>query len=196
MNALLTLLPALLLNTTTAAAPDPGGSDEAVFEASLLRQMLGAEGCAGLRFYNALPDQGGAGTVMVIGIRADGAEILAGKNQPYAVNGGTASNPAAAKWLAKPDAAQACARVATGGQTSYSASITAADARALLDLEGCAAIGVSATETGFVLSAYSSVEGRMTKMGEGENYEKSSGDPCPTVCGSLTNYVNEALLNK
>lgn len=196
MNALVTLLPALLLNTTTIAASDPGGADEAVFEASVLRQILSGTDCAGLRFYNALPAQGGGGTVMVVGIRADGTEILAGKDQPYATNGGTAANPAAARWLTKADAAQACARVAAGGQTSFSASIGAADVNALLDMERCTGIGVSANGAGFVLSAYSTQDGKMMKMGEGEDFEKSSGDPCPNVCGSLTNYVNEAQLNK
>jgi hypothetical protein len=187
MNALLSLLPVLLFTTSSAPPNNAPGSAEAAFEAATLRQILSAADCAGLRFYNALPSEGSGGTVLVVGILADGKELTNGIEKPYATNGGTTDNPAAA---------QACSRVASSGQTSFSASISAADALALLDLDRCAGIGVSVTESGFVLSAYSSEEGRMKKLGDGEGFMKNSGDPCPTICGSLTNYVNEALLNK
>lgn len=196
MNALLSLLPVLLFTTSSAPPNNAPGSAEAAFEAATLRQILSAADCAGLRFYNALPSEGSGGTVLVVGILADGKELTNGIEKPYATNGGTTDNPAAAQWLSKQDAAQACSRVASSGQTSFSASISAADALALLDLDRCAGIGVSVTESGFVLSAYSSEEGRMKKLGDGEGFMKNSGDPCPTICGSLTNYVNEALLNK
>lgn len=199
MLTLNTILPILALTTAIHTVPDEGDAGGPVFDAGALREMLTESECTGLRFYNIMLVEGGASTVMVIGIKADGSEQNGGfLSRPYKASVGTLQDPMAGQWLSRGQAAEACQRIATAGQTSYSASVGKDEILPLLELPGCSGLGVmpGATGSGFMLVAMSSEGGSIRRMGEGSGYERLCGDPCPNVCGPVSNYINEALLSR
>lgn len=216
----LTFLFTLCLWRITAASPwpiadrvppegGPGpGFTEAVFQPAALQAMLSHRDCVGIRFYNAMPSDGAQGTVMAIGIRADGSEIIdAGSPTAYLASNGVvqvmelqADSTYRPSWMIaglpkdRSEAVAACERLTAAGFASYSASFSAAEVNALLAVRDCTGLRITPLETAgshsMTISAVSMAEGRMNALGSGEGFEKACTDPCPTVCGPPSNYIN------
>ncbi|MCB9166243.1 MAG: hypothetical protein H6595_02065 [Flavobacteriales bacterium] len=172
--------------------PTPGFT-MALFDAASLNGLLDNPDCTGIRFYNAmasLEDQDG--TVVAIGISADGNELSGGT--PYILYSGMARGIPMMQPMSQNAAATACGNMTKKGHASYSASFTKADLLALLTVDRCQALRVvpDMCDNGNTMrvSAVAIEDGAPVELGEGEGYERSCGDPCPTVCGPAGNYIN------
>ncbi len=179
--------PVPLPSASTVDGGGGAGFTEAVFDAALLQSLLDEKECAGIRFYNIMLEPTSPGTVMAIGIRGDKSEINGGLfASPYKVSTSSA--------LSRNNAAEACGNMRTAGNTSYSASFTKEEILALLKVVGCTALRITPTDEkgtpSMRIAAVSLEEGRANELGSGDGFERSCGDPCPTICGPPQQYIN------
>lgn len=178
----------------TAGPADDAGFQEVLFDSATLDALIKDESVMGLRFYNAMASSGAAdGTVLAIGILADGSEKNAGK--AYRMSIGIVNGEIKVMDLNSSAAKAACANMAAAGHPSYSASFTRSQIEALLDLEGCQALQASPADSdkgqSMILTAMKLEGDRAVPLGSGPSYQQLCGYPCPTVCGPKRNYVNQ-----
>ena len=188
----------LAIGSAPSASPSAYGGD-AVFSAATLNSLLGEQGCTGIRFYNVVLDRSDARpTFMAIAHRADGSDINEGLfAHPYQVCAPQERDPAHVSALSRGAAADACANAVASGSVSYSTSVAASDARALLALPGCGGIRVliaEGTTDRLILVAVSISDGVATDLGRDAGNERNCGEPCPIACGPPANYINAAHL--
>ena len=206
LNPLL-FMPIILGLSATDTGPCPAsapsasaGFTEAVFDAATLNNIMSDRDCASIRFYNSMPDGSNSGTVMVIGVKADGSEITGGLfAQAYKASMGMADDHAIIDGQSKSGAARACVNITAGGNASYSAAFAKADVQTLLGQAGCNGIRVTPDEangsTTMKLEAVTIARSAASVIGAGPGFELVCGDPCPAFCGSpLSHYVNDELI--
>jgi hypothetical protein len=208
----LLFMPFILGLSTTVTSPCPAsdkpaaapaasaGFTEAVFDAATLNDIMSDRDCASVRFYNSMPDGSTTGTVMVIGVKADGSEITGGLfAQAYKASMGLADDRAIIDGQTKGGAGKACVNITAGGSASYSAAFAKADVQTLLGQAGCNGIRVTPDEangsTTMRIEAVTIARSAASVIGAGAGFELVCGDPCPAFCGSpLSHYVNDELI--
>lgn len=199
--------PALQLDLSIALpgsldTPSEGvGFTEAVFTSSRMQSIMSDRDCVGVRFYNAkLSASAPQGTLMAVGVRADGSDINGGiLTHPYVACAPSAQDPAAVSTLSRNGASGVCANIVAAGGTSFSATVPKADLSSLLAMAGCNGVRVlpivGGSGTSLLLRAVTIDRAVVTDLGSGSGYERRAGDPCPAICGNPANYINEAQLN-
>ena len=191
--------PAVQLDLSTALpgpldTPSEGvGFTEAIFSSASMQSIMSDRDCVGVRFYNAkLSATAPQGTLMAVGIRADGSDINGGiLAHPYVACAPSAQNPAAVSTLSRNGASGACADLAAGGDTSFSASVPKADLSSLLAMAGCNGVRVLPIEggggTSLLIRAVTIDRTVVTDLGSGSGYERRAGDPCRAICVNPAN---------
>jgi len=174
------------------------GFVEAIFDASTLNEILKERDCTSIRFYNVkLADGSEGGTLVAIGTKADGTELLGkAEDKPYRT-----SMTSPAPGLSRSETAAACQRMTKAGHSSFSATATRDHVGSLLNEEGCQAIRVTPSEDDKGVLHLRLVGMKMDKdelvpMTDDPTKMRTSGEPCPAACGPVTNYANEAELKK
>lgn len=185
-------------STGTSDEPAPAlagdaGFKEALFDSTTLEALLKDGAVVAIRFYNVLARAGDAnGTAMAIGIHTDGTEANKGKS--YRMSLGLVKGKVQISNLSVEKAAIACQDMDNPAHRSYSASFTRTEVEALLALDGCQALQATpgtakSGETTMVLTAMKIVGDKAEALGQGPEFDKLCGYPCPTVCGPEKNYV-------
>ncbi|HQV52410.1 MAG: hypothetical protein IPI00_01330 [Flavobacteriales bacterium] len=163
----------------------------ALFDKAVLQDLLKNPLCTAIRFYNALATSDATSyTVIAIGIDKDGKELNGGK--AYRMYDKLESGKIVAKNLTASKASAACIRLTASGKTCSTASMEKPDIEALLAM---ACDGIQITEeavgkdTGFRLVTISIIDDKVVIAGTAPDNTKVCGDPCPSVCGPMENYL-------
>lgn len=186
-------------STIPEAAPvvQTVGFTEAVFPTGILNTILADRNCVSVRFYNVITPANAAGSLMVIGVKADGTELNGGLfAAPYKANTPNAQDPSAITGLSRSNAVEACAAMARSGATSFSTSMDKAALQGVMGFQGCTAVRLRSATGGGVLKVEPvKIEGgRVLELDPAGGAARMTSDPCPAACGLRSNYVNEAQL--
>lgn len=181
-------------NSSSATAGGPGFT-EAFFDATKLKTVMADVSCAKVRFYNVRRNAtDDIGSVMMIGIRSDGAEIYDGSTRKYRTYDRMSGSTTSTLDLLKPAAIQACRDLKDDGYSSYCGEFTKTAIASMLDAAGCNGIRVAPALT--KVGALNTMKIWPVSINAGlatilpAPSPALCVEPCPTFCGPTANYVH------
>lgn len=182
------------------------GFEKVFFSAENIRQLLSNEGCVGIRFYTATLEGQTNTSIIGVAINSNGLEVRINE-EGYLISSGTGQQ-SGEKSINK-ETAQTAVEVIqkNGAYKAYSVVFSKHVIEGLLNRTNSKGIHLMPAKRKFTLAdsnvsmcstmsicAAGLVDSSSTDLaGSGEQYIKSL-EPCPYVCGELSNYVSEPVL--
>ncbi|MBK7101047.1 MAG: hypothetical protein IPH63_04530 [Flavobacteriales bacterium] len=177
-----------LPGTLLAETPEGSAPLEALFNTSVIQDILKDSKCTGIRFYTVdRTSNPNSGSLAAIGIDKDGKEIngwLGAK--AYHQYSGLYGNEIGVEDLSGSRVSDGCIRY-NAHDSSFAAGFSRTDVEDLLR-SGCGALWLTLSETKFLMQAAIVENGKIRSMGSGSDYERMSGEPCPITCGEKPGY--------
>lgn len=185
----LTLSFLFLFSTAVASAQEVS---PAFFDTETINKILSHRNCEGIRFYKVLKPGSTEISAMAIGIRNDKSEISNLTNRYYVFTKVTSEGLNLDK-LSQNKAAEACQRLKDSGVSPFAASFSKEELTSMLKEVPVGGIVVREKKMQDAAPIFQAQAATM-RMGEISPVTSSaimtSGEPCPTFCGDLRNYVH------
>lgn len=172
-NSFLKVLGATALFCLTA----PIFAQSSFFTRDLVSTILAQQGCSGIRMYPAISNN--TQVVIIIGIDGNGNEITS----KYQMFTGVRENSATYSSIGKSQAKQACDAYFSQNE-SFTSEIGKSELEAMLSGNS---LGITIKPSGrnnFMVDAYTQGSEGLVAMGSAK-----SGAPCPSACGSPSQYL-------
>lgn len=159
------------------------------FAKSLVSDILKQKDCTGIRVYPAKDVKTNKLTMMIIGIKADGSEIYNGlwSKTKYQLFEGVTNGQVSCEPLNSKNAKIACSGY-SGNNPKFSADFKASDIDKFWGENGCTGMKLS-TLFANSLNNFSAVASKLDGNSFPDLGSPVAGDPCPTFCGNMSNYL-------